>query len=217
MEDKMDCMSNKSADKQVDECLSHVRILSARPNLTQGHVLLAAIETLVTVATKLSHKEAEYFSKAYVHCKKYEDSRDLCSLALKLFGSAEDKKLANIVADWVKGKKYEVASPKKPVSVEIDSEKENRGHGASGIISSGANLPNGFNPYVQGGFNPYAQGGMFMNPYMFNPPFTPFQGGPPLRFGRGARGPNNGARRGRCLFCKELGHYVAECPKIKKE
>ena len=78
-------------------------------------------------------------------------------------------------------------------------------------------MPNGFNPYVQGGFNPYAQGGMFMNPYMFNPPFTPFQGGPPLRFGRGARMPNNGARRGRCLFCKELGHYVAECPKIKKE
>jgi hypothetical protein len=34
------------------------------------------------------------------------------NLAMKLFGSAEDKKLASMVAEWMKGKKYDF-SPKK--------------------------------------------------------------------------------------------------------
>jgi len=36
---------------------------------------------------------------------------------MKLFGSAEDKKLASMVAEWMKGKKYDI-SPKKSVKVE---------------------------------------------------------------------------------------------------
>ena len=92
-------------------------------------------------------------------------------MALKLFGSAEDKKLANIVADWVKGK---------PVSVEIDSGKEHRDHVASGVNLHGVNLPNGFKPY--------AKDGMFMNPSMFNSNCTPFLGGLPLRLRRGLVG-----------------------------
>jgi hypothetical protein len=45
---------------------------------------LAAIEALVTVATKFGHKEAEFFSKAYTHCKKFEDSKNIGNLAMKL-------------------------------------------------------------------------------------------------------------------------------------
>ncbi|CAG2227924.1 unnamed protein product [Mytilus edulis] len=42
---------------------------------------------------------------------------------MKLFGSAEDKKLANMVAEWMKGKTYE-ASLKKSVRIE-QPDKEN--------------------------------------------------------------------------------------------
>jgi hypothetical protein len=66
--------------------------------------------------------KAEFFSKAYTHCKKFEDSKDIGNLAMKLFGSAEDKKLASMVAEWMKGKKYDF-SPKK--SVKVEPEKEN--------------------------------------------------------------------------------------------
>ena len=90
----MTSMSNKSAESLVGESLSHISILASRPNLTPSHVLLAAIEFSVTVATKFGHKEAEFFSKAYTYCKKFEDSQDICNLAMKLFGSAEDKKIS---------------------------------------------------------------------------------------------------------------------------
>ena len=65
MEDKMNSFSNKSADRQVGESLAQVTILASRPNLTPSHVLLAAIEALVTVATKFGHKEAKFFSSIY--------------------------------------------------------------------------------------------------------------------------------------------------------
>ena len=63
MEDKMNSFSNKSAE--VGESLAQVRILTSRPNLTPSHVLLAAIEALVTVATKFGHKEATFFTSIY--------------------------------------------------------------------------------------------------------------------------------------------------------
>lgn len=31
----------------------------------------------------------------------------ILKITMKLFGSAEDRKIANVVADWLKGKKYE--------------------------------------------------------------------------------------------------------------
>ena len=65
MEDKMNSFSNKSAERQVRESLAQVRSLASRPNLTPSHVLLAAIEALVTVATKFGHKEATFFSSIY--------------------------------------------------------------------------------------------------------------------------------------------------------
>ncbi|CAG2231232.1 unnamed protein product [Mytilus edulis] len=47
------------------------------------------------------------FSKAFSTCKKYEDNEEFCSLVLKLFGSQEDKRIASLVADWAKSRKYE--------------------------------------------------------------------------------------------------------------
>ena len=205
----MDVMSHKSVEKQVEECLSHVRILSARPTITQSHVLLAAIETLVTVSTKLSHKDAEFFGKAYSYCKKFEDSKDFCGLVMKLFGSAEDKKIANVVADWMKGKKYEVSPIKKTVDSSV---KENinpvKGENTAVYPQS---LPYGCAPPFVSGNN------MFVPPFYGPPPFMPYPGGMnPVRFNRGGRG-SFGPKRGRCLFCKEFGHFMADCPKIKKD
>lgn len=121
MEYTVKSFSNKSAGKQIEESLAHVRILASIPNLTQSYVLLAAIETLVVLATKHSFKEAEYYSKAYTYCKKIEDDKDLCNLAMKLFRSAEDKTLANLVVEWTKDNKYE-GSPKKVMKEETDKE-----------------------------------------------------------------------------------------------
>ena len=109
MERQVESMNSNSSEAQVQDCLRHVRILAARPNMMQPHVLLAAIETLVGVAVKESHKDADYYSKAYIHCKKFEEAKDLSGLTMKLLGSAEDKKIANVVADWAKSNKYEDA------------------------------------------------------------------------------------------------------------
>ncbi|CAC5389006.1 unnamed protein product [Mytilus coruscus] len=54
-----------------------------------------------------NHKEAAMFSKVFSTCKKYEDNEEFCSLVLKLFGSQEDKRIACLVADWAKSRKYE--------------------------------------------------------------------------------------------------------------
>jgi hypothetical protein len=70
MEKKLESMKEKSGDDQVEECLRQVRILTGRPNLTQAHVLLAALETLVDVAFRNSHKDADFYLKAFIHCKK---------------------------------------------------------------------------------------------------------------------------------------------------
>ena len=68
IERKMESMKEKSGEDQVEECLRQVRILAGRPNLTQAHVLLAALETLVDVAFRNSHKDADFYSKAFTHC-----------------------------------------------------------------------------------------------------------------------------------------------------
>ncbi|CAC5386641.1 unnamed protein product [Mytilus coruscus] len=180
MENKMTSFSNKSAESQVGESLAHVRILASRPNLTPSHVLLAAIESLVTVATKYGHKDAEFFSKAYTYCKKFEVSKDICNLAMKLFGSAEDKKLANMVAEWMKGKKYE-ASPKKSVRIE-QPDKEND-----------IKMPHNFgaidNPASFG--YPFVQGPMPMPPFYGSQGYSNFQGNfGNGRFNRRGRGGN---------------------------
>ena len=62
---------------------------------------------------------------------------------------------------------------------------------------------------------PYPPTSMFMPPFGFPPNFTPYPGS----FGQNRfsnRGRGGYPRRGRCLYCKEQGHFVAECPKIKK-
>lgn len=67
----MESMKEKSGEDQAEECLRQVRILAGRPNLTQAHVLLAALETL-DVAFRNSYKDADFYSKAFTHCNKYE-------------------------------------------------------------------------------------------------------------------------------------------------
>lgn len=59
--------------------------------------------TLVDISFRNSHKDADFFSKAFIHCKKYENSQDLCELTIKLFGSAENKRISNVV-DGKKGR-----------------------------------------------------------------------------------------------------------------
>lgn len=114
--------------------------MAGRPNLTQAHVLLAALETLVDVAFRNSHKDADFYSKAFTHCKKYENSKDLCGLTMKLFGSAEDRKIANVVADWLKGKKYEGSG--------VVEDKENVGQNSNKSLGDLTGMQANPYPYV---------------------------------------------------------------------
>lgn len=163
------------------------------------------------MATKYGYKDSEYYSKAYSYCKKFQDSDDMCNLVMKLFGSAEDKRLANVVADWIKGKKYE-GSPKKALKEEpVKDDKKS-------IDPRNIN-PNCMSNTASFGY-PFPPSSMYVPPFSFPQHYSPYPGSfSQNRFGNRGRGGYSGgySRRGRCLFCKEEGHFVAECPKIKKE
>ena len=130
-------------------------------------------------------------------CRKYEDHQDFCGLVLKLFGSQEDKKISSLVADWAKSKKYDdvekVKSDKKDVS---QSPEPVLGFPGYGFPNPGFGMP---------------YPGFFPGPSTVNPSFS-FR--PPYRGGssRGKRRAN-----GACFYCKEEGHFVSSCPKLKKE
>ncbi|XP_052078011.1 uncharacterized protein LOC127715945 [Mytilus californianus] len=121
MRQDLDELKNKSKDIQVDEALSYVRTLAARPKLTTPGVLLAAIEMLVDAANKANHKDCSLFSKSFAMCKKFEDHVDFCGLVLKLFGSQEDKKISSLISDWAKSKKYEEPSGSKERQEKLDA------------------------------------------------------------------------------------------------
>ncbi|CAC5409138.1 unnamed protein product [Mytilus coruscus] len=67
MRQDLDELKKNSNDLQVDEALSYVRTLAARPKLSTPGVLLAAIKMLVDAANKMNHKD--YWAKS----KKYEE------------------------------------------------------------------------------------------------------------------------------------------------
>ncbi|KAJ8315852.1 hypothetical protein KUTeg_008002, partial [Tegillarca granosa] len=100
----IDALKSRKDGKQVDEALT--RRDAVGPELTSPNVLMAAIETLVEIAQKTSHKDVLH-AKAFSICKKYEENEGFCDLVLKLFGSPEDKKVASVVADLAKARKYE--------------------------------------------------------------------------------------------------------------
>jgi hypothetical protein len=113
----------------------------------------------------------------------------------------------------MKCKKYE-AAPK----TNDESSKENV-HSEKNV--SAGMMPNFFqgSSSMQYGFNPPfvpSMGNMYTQLYMGHPPFLPFPGAIQPRYNRNYWKDFN-SRRGRCLYCKDLGHFVADCPKIKKE
>ena len=114
---------------------------------------------------------------------------------MKLFGSQEDKKISALISDWAKSKKYEDGSKEK-TAVQQNDVTVASGSGyplpGFGFPSPGFGFPYpGFYPgpgYNMGGFRPPMRGG-----------------------GKGKRSP------GVCFGCKEPGHFVANCPNVKKE
>lgn len=196
LKEDVEALKNRKDSLQVDDALSNVRSLASRSKLTSPNVLMAAIETLVEISQKSNHKDSIMYAKAFAICKKYEDSEGFGDLVLKLFGSTEDKKVASVVAEWSKQKKYE--SEKKPTE------------------SSNGNVnqfyaPHGYGPYPYYGFGNFGPGPMM---YSAVPRHGPF-------FGR--RSALRGAGRYRkpktsnCFYCQETGHFVSECPKLVKK
>jgi hypothetical protein len=90
----------------VEEALRHVRTLAACPSLTASHVLIAAVELLVDLAIKHSHKDTDLFSRALQAARGVHDVFDLCALCLKVFGSAHDKTISKALSEIAKDKRY---------------------------------------------------------------------------------------------------------------
>jgi len=67
IEQKILNLKSQTGDNKVEEALRQVRILVSRPKLTPTHVLIAALEMLVDVATQSSHKEVEFLVRHSKH------------------------------------------------------------------------------------------------------------------------------------------------------
>ncbi|XP_069134794.1 uncharacterized protein [Argopecten irradians] len=174
---------------QVTDALRQISILAGRPRLTTPAVLIAAVESLVDIATRTACPELDYYCKALQACRRFESSSDLCGLCQKLFGSKEDKRISSAVAEWSKHQKYNIAS-------EGVHEKEKISGGYQGQMLG--QFPGQYGPPFWPGWG--QQGGFPIAPY------------PPPRLGVGQ---NVGMRKlGVCHYCKKKGHYVAKCPKL---
>ena len=206
MEESLDSIKTKQSGDQVGEALRNVRALAIRPNLTSPSILLAALEVLVDHATKSGHKEADYYARALQTCRKFENNPDICSLCLKLLGSCEDKKVSSAVADWVKSRKY-------------DGSKENVAQGSDKVVPQQFNFSQPYPcfPYgmpVPGQVGPTQLPLQQMPATGFSPPYFPMRPQFPRARFQNRRG-NPGA--GVCFFCKSQGHFVANCPHMKRE
>ena len=172
----------------VQDALQQVRILASRPALTAPHVLLAAVELLVEQAAINGHTDANFYSRALRACREINDIQDLCTLCLKLFGSQEDKKITTALSELYKAKRH------MPVNQSVGAGKYQ------------GDIHNFMPPY------PY-QGAPFFPPH-------PYRGAAsPRWFSRGGYRPRSSMAgdRLRCFGCRELGHVVANCTKVKKE
>ena len=179
---------------ETDVALAKVRRMISRAHLMEPYLIMEGLETLAEAAANEKHKDAALYRRAFRTCKKYEDSKELGGLLVKLFGSQEDKKIQGAVAEWLKGLKTEGKSVK---GTKQDS-------GAKTLVQA-EQTPNAVPPFP---FMPYMYG-MQPSPQMY-PQFPRGRGGP--RGGRG-RGQNQRA----CFYCKETDHLVADCPKMKKD
>ncbi|XP_069114013.1 uncharacterized protein [Argopecten irradians] len=209
MEEDLKLMSQKT----VEGSLKHVRSLASKPSLTKGPALVTAMEILVENAIKAGHSEADFYAKALSACRQFEAHPDICGLCMKLLGSNEDRKISATVADWVKcsevmseREKSENAVGKvpTPISPMFYPHMMHPSQNFSTMAAPGPILPG-----VPGVGSPYS--------YMPYPhPLSP-QGGHSFRQGRRNKGDRNPRGRGSCFYCKEQGHFVSDCPKIKKD
>lgn len=111
----------------------------------------------------------------------------------KLFGTADDKKISSVVAEWSKNKKY------------LDENKESK-ENVNSMSSVGFAGPQGFD-FVSGNTNfPFWQSSLGAWQGM------PMYGPMPARFPR-----HRSYVGGACYYCKRQGHMVAKCPKLTKE
>ena len=203
MRQDLDALKTQKDGVHVDEALATVRTLASRPKFTSPNILKAALENLVEIANKTNYKDATLFSKSLSICKKYEENDDFCGLVLKLFGSSEDKKISSTIADWVKAKMYESDKGKEKIKENI------------------APLPH--QPYALPNGMGFPQ--PFQYPFGYPPPMNMMYPGPHFQQAASGFGPRTAFRgRGRrikanltCFFCKEPGHFVSNCPKLKKE
>lgn len=193
MEARLEGLSGQS---EVEEAQAQVSRMMGRIRLLQPYTIMAALETLVEVACRQGHKEAEYYKKALAECRQREHDEGFPDLVKHLFGTSEDKKIVQAVQAWRKHQKVDPS----PAS-------------ASGSAGPPSPAQSGFHP------SPYPSYPVYSG-YPYPPPFPPSpysqqSGFGPRRRPGQRRMQYDGKPAGACFFCKEAGHRIADCKKAK--
>ena len=173
----------------------------SRAHLVEPFIIMEALELLAEAAANEKHKEAQFYRKVYRTCRKYEESKELVVLLVKLFGAQDDKKVQGAVADWLNGLKTEGKSAHKKVDKSA-SESETQVQGEQ------AHVPRQV-PYIPAPFMPYS-------PYGFPPPFSPrvYSNAPKGR--RSSRGRGRGKLRGLVLIARRWAIWWQTAQRCKR-
>ncbi len=187
--------SGDTTQNELEAALGQVRRMQGRVALMQPHTVIATIENLVEAAQRAHAKEAEYFKQALCEARRHQDSESFPELIIHLFGTHESKKVQAAIQAWSKQRKPDVKAAEK------NAPAPEQGHAPSF----------------------YAPPPPYYPPPGYGYP-QPWQHPEPTQGGYGRRGGYNARRGGRaqprpvpgkCFYCGEQGHRVADCPELK--
>ena len=175
----------------VESALSTVRTLAGKSKGVPPANLLAAVEHLSDVATRVNHSEADFYRGALKEARQHDEASNFRHLIVRLLGSSVEKKIAASVDSWRKVNKS-VGGAMVPSSKGEQGEQK---------MSSGA----------------YS----YQFPHFVIPKFDGAGYGPPMNRGRGrgfgGRGRGFGNRGPlRCFWCNEIGHVMENCQAAKE-
>ncbi len=189
-----------SAEKtgKVEKALRAVRTLAGKGR--DPSLVLDALDDLVAAALNAEVNEAQtqLYKKVLEQCRKMDhlEAEDFGSLCLCLLGDTVDQKIAEGLARFNKIKRQRRQSPGESQA------------GGSNSVPAQPQQPAVFAPQPPQGWQPVFQ---YSSPLPNYPPEQGGYGWPRRGRGRG----RGGARSKACYGCREEGHFLDQCPKLK--
>ena len=66
---------NSQETTETEAALAKVRRMISRAHLVEPFIIMEALELLAESVANEKHKEAQFYRKAYITCRKYEESK----------------------------------------------------------------------------------------------------------------------------------------------